>query len=475
MSTSTPAAPCLQVPLTEALQRFELFRGFSEEDLQWFVDHASDELFEEGALLVRDGDEADAMTIIVEGQIRFQSSAPDSPVMIVRPGIATGLLPYSRLQRYSGNAYALTRLRIARVHRDKFDDMLHALPEMAPRLVALMADRIREATRLREQHEKLKALGKLAAGLAHELNNPASAAQRSADDLQRWVILLRDSNQALAASGFDARQFQCLLDIEHAMINDSSASPRLGSVERSDTEEKLAAWLVRCGIARGWEFAPIFVEAGVQRESLMEIIDCFSEFAREPAIARLASSLAIDRITKGIQASTRQISDLVQTVKSYSFVDQVPEQEIDVAAGIENTLAIFSHRLRNGIEVVRQYDDNLPRITANGPELNQVWTQLIDNALDAMDDSGTLKIRTDSEPRMILVEIGDTGKGIPPEIADRIFDPFFTTKDVGSGRGLGLDLVFRIVQKHRGDVRFTSRPGDTSFQVRLPMQNIGAF
>src|SRR5690349_24464107 len=156
MSTFTPAAPCLQVPLAEALQRFELFRDLTDRDLQWFVEHASDEVFEEGALLVRDGDEADAMSIIVEGQIRFQSSMPDSPVMIVRPGIATGLLPYSRLQRYSGNAYALTRLRVARVHRDKFDDMLRVVPAMAPRLVALMADRIRESTRLLEQHEKLK-------------------------------------------------------------------------------------------------------------------------------------------------------------------------------------------------------------------------------------------------------------------------------------------------------------------------------
>jgi signal transduction histidine kinase len=473
--TSTSAVFCTQIPLAEALRPFELFRGLTDEELQWFVDHASDELFEEGALLVRDGDEADAMSIIVEGQIRFQSSAPDSPVMIVRPGIATGLLPYSRLQRYTGNAYALTRLRVARVHRDKFRDMLRHIPEMAPRLVALMSDRIREATRLVEQHEKLKALGKLAAGLAHELNNPASAAQRSAEDLQHWVALLRDSNQALATIGFDARQFQCLLEIEHSMLEVSSPAPQLGSVERSDREETLVAWLVKCGVTRGWEFAPVFVEAGVQKECLMEIIECFSDLAREPAIARLASSLAIDRITKGIQASTRQISDLVQTVKGYSFVDQAPEQEIDVVAGLENTLMIFSHRLRNGIGVVRQYDDALPRITANGPELNLVWTHLIDNAIDAMGDHGTLRLRTDSEPRMVLVEIADTGKGIPPEITDRIFDPFFTTKDVGSGRGLGLDMVFRIVQKHRGDVRFTSRPGDTNFQVRLPMQNIGAF
>lgn len=475
MFTPTPAVLCTQVPLADALRRFELFRDLTPEELQWFTDNASDEVFEEGSLLVRDGDEADSMTIIVEGQIRFQSSIPDSPVMIVHPGLATGLLPYSRLQRYTGTAYALTRLRAARVHRDKFPEMLRHIPELAPRLVAVMSDRIREATRLHEQHEKLRALGKLAAGLAHELNNPASAAQRSAEDLQQWVILLRDSNQALAAIGFDARQFQCLLEIEHTMLEGASSSPRLESVERSDNEEHLAAWLVSCGVSRGWEFAPVFVEAGVARECLMEVVDCFSDTAREPAIARLASSLAIDRITKGIQASTRQISELVQTVKGYSFVDQAPEQEIDINEGIENTLTVFSHRLRNGVAVVRQYDHTLPRITANGPELNQAWTHLIDNALDAMDGEGILRIRTDCEPRMVLVEISDTGKGIPQEIADRVFDPFFTTKDVGSGRGLGLDLVFRIVQKHRGDIRFTSRPGDTNFQVRLPMQNIGAF
>jgi signal transduction histidine kinase len=475
MSTSISAALCMEAPLAEALRRFELFRDLTNEELQWFVEHASDEVFEEGALLVQEGDEADAMSIIVEGQIRFQSSMRDSPVMIVRPGIATGLLPYSRLQRYAGNAYALTRLRVARVHRDKFPDMLRQVPQIAPRLVAVMSDRIREATRLREQHEKLKALGKLAAGLAHELNNPASAALRSAEDLQQWVILLRDSNQELAASGFDARQFQCLLEIEHTMLKDAATTPKLESVERSDTEETLAAWLVECGVKRGWEFAPVFVEAGVERACLAEVVDCFSDSAREPAIARLASSLAIDRITKGIQTSTRQISELVETVKGYSFVDQAPEQEIDLNAGLDNTLMLFSHRLRNGIEVVRQYDETLPRITANGPELNQVWTHLIDNALDAMGDEGTLHIRTDCEPQMVLVEIGDTGKGIPPEIEDRIFDPFFTTKDVGAGRGLGLDLAFRIVQKHRGDIRFTSRPGDTNFQVRLPMQNIGAF
>jgi signal transduction histidine kinase len=180
-------------------------------------------------------------------------------------------------------------------------------------------------------------------------------------------------------------------------------------------------------------------------------------------------------LTKGIQASTEQITELVRTVKSYSFVDQATEQEIDIETGIENTLSIFSHRLRNGISVIREFDDCLPRVTANGSELNQVWTNLIDNALDSMDGSGTLRVKTACESGMVLVEIADTGRGIPREIQDRIFDPFFTTKDVGAGRGLGLDVVFRIVQKHRGDIRFTSQVGETVFQVRLPTHMVGAF
>jgi signal transduction histidine kinase len=343
------------------------------------------------------------------------------------------------------------------------------------RLVAIMSDRIRENTRLIEQREKLNALGKLAAGLAHELNNPASAAQRSAEDLRRWVSLLRDSNQELAASGFTASQFQCLLDIERAMANCADEAPAVDAVERSDREESLAGWLLRNGVTRAWEFAPVFVDAGVSQESLTELADCFTEAALQPAIARLAASLAIDRLTRGIQTSTQQISELVRAVKGYSFVDQAPHQEVDINGGLENTLSVFNHRLRNGIDVKRSYDETLPRITANGVELNQMWTNLIDNSIDAMNPGGTLGVRTEREPGMALVQISDTGSGIPPEIKERIFDPFFTTKDVGAGRGLGLDLVYRIVQKHRGDIQFTSKPGETIFQVRLPIQNIGAF
>lgn len=471
--------PVTQISLCTALRRLELFSDLTDDELEWFVDHAEDQCFAEGAQLVHEGDEADSMTIMLEGQLRFQSAEIGAPVMIARKGMATGLLPFSRLKRYTGNAFAITPLRVARVHRDNFDSMLKRIPRLAPRLVGVLLDRVRESTRVLEQREKLKALGKLAAGLAHELNNPASAAHSSAEDLRRWFTLLRDSNQELAAVGFTVTQFQCLMEFERDMIRSSARYVDIDSIERSDREEALSAWLRERSQQRGWEFAPVFIDAGVGKEKLSEVIECFSESAREAAIARLAASLAIERLTKGIQASTNQISELVQAVKGYSFVDQVPNQEVDIVGGIEDTLSMFNYRLRRGIDVVRRYDETVPRINANGPELNLVWTHLIDNALDAMNGvpnpKGTLGVRTGCEAGMALVEIADTGPGIPPEIRERVFDPFFTTKDVGSGRGLGLDLVYRIVQKHSGDIRFTSKPGETVFQVRLPLQNIGAF
>lgn len=474
MSSPATTVSAFEAPLAEALRQFPLFADLSEHQMQWFVGHSKDETFEEGTKVVSEGQDADFMTIVIAGQLRYQSSPPDSAVFIARQGTATGLLPFSRLKKYVGTGYAITRLRVATIHRVWFSEMLLEIPQLSQRLVSIMADRIRERVRMEEQREKLRALGKLAAGLAHELNNPASAAQRSAYDLQQWIQMLRDSNQALAECGLDAGQFKCLLDVERDVLR--TVKPRnLDALERSDREEALSVWLRTVAVRDGWELAPVFVDAGITRERLAEIIECFVAAAAGPVLKRLASSLAIDRSTKGIQASTEQIAELVRTVKSYSFVDQATEQEIDIETGIENTLSIFSHRLRNGVSVIRDFDDSLPRVTANGSELNQVWTNLIDNALDSMEGSGTLRVKTACEPGMVLVEITDSGRGIPREIQDRIFDPFFTTKDVGAGRGLGLDAVFRILQKHRGDIRFTSQVGETVFQVRLPTHMVGAF
>jgi signal transduction histidine kinase len=476
MSSAVTTVSASEAPLADALRSFPLFEDLTEEQMEWFVNHASDQSYELGTLVVREGQEADSMTIVVEGELRYQSAPPESTVFIARRGTTTGLLPFSRLKKYIGSGYALTRLRVAILHRDLFGEMLSRIPQLSQRLVAVMSDRIRERTRAEEQREKLKALGKLAAGLAHELNNPASAAQRASYDLQEWVRILRESNQTLAECGFDASQYKCLLEMERDVLNDATSQhDALESVERSDQEESFSAWLRRAGVSRGWELSAVFVEGGISTERLTSITDCFIPAAKDAVTKRIAASVAIDQLTRGIQSSTERITELIRAVKGYSFVDQATEQEVDIESGIENTLSILSHRLHHGISVEREYGDCLPRVMANGSELNQVWTNLIDNALDAMEDGGTLRIKTACEPGMGLVEIADNGKGIPREIQDRIFDPFFTTKDVGAGRGLGLDIVFRILQKHRGDIRFSSQPGETVFQVRLPIHGGVAF
>jgi signal transduction histidine kinase len=474
MATST--TPVSQVPLAQALSQFELFKDLTEAEMQWFIQHASDEWYEEGTQVVRQGDPADAMTVIVEGMLRFQMKDPGSPAMFARPGQATGLLPYSRLRNYNGNAYAIQPLRIARIHRDLFPEMMQRIPELGPRLVGVMSDRIRETVRLSERRATMKALGKLAAGLAHELNNPASAAQRSAHDLRHWFKMMQESNQFLAERGFDATQFQCLLEIERELIRQVDHRRFLETLERSDNEESLAQWLRSRGVERAWECAPFFVEAAATTKRLSEIAECFAPATREAVFTRIAATLAIDRITTGIQATTQQMSELVRAVKEYSFVDQAPEQDVDIESGIENTLSVLNHRLRRGVALTREYDGRLPRIQGSGSELNQVWTHLIDNALDAMNGGGgTLRIRTACEAGMILVQITDSGTGISPDIRDRIFDPFFTTKEVGMGRGLGLDVAFRVVQMHRGDIQFISKPGETTFEVRLPTNPMTAF
>ena len=475
MSTPTISLFGVRPPLAELLPKFELFTDLASEELRWFVEHVSDLEFEEGTLLAREGEEVVHMNFIVEGELRYQSSQPGWPVFMARAGQATGVLPFSRLRRYAGNAYSTTRLRVAQLHRDLFPDLLREIPLLVPRLVAIMSDRIRENTRLVEQREKLAALGKLAAGLAHELNNPASATQRSAYDLRQWTIRLRDSNQALADQGFDANQFRCLLEIERIMLRLRHEAPALGSLERSDRDETLSAWLKGLNVARPWELAPVFVDAGVDIARLADVAACFSPESVEAVFTRLAAALTIEALIDGIGSSADQISDLVNAVKGYSFVDQAPAQEVDIQSGLEDTVSILAHRLHRGITVIRDYDESLPRIPAYGSELNQVWTNLIENALDAMNGSGELRIRATQEAGMALVEICDSGRGIPPDVKDRVFDPFFTTKDVGAGRGLGLDTAFRIVQRHRGDMRFTSRPGDTCFQVRLPLHAANAF
>ena len=345
--------------------------------------------------------------------------------------------------------------------------MLRRLPELGPRLVGIMADRVRENTRADQQRDKLMALGKLSAGLAHELNNPAAAARRAAADLRLAFESARNARLHLDGRGISTEEHVYLAKMECDWAK-NHPTVALDSLDRSDRVDEITNWLEKHRVPEPWNLAASLVDASCDIATLEELAARFNAEALVDVLNRLTAAFTIARLTDEVENSTARISELVRAIKEYSWMDQAPETEVDVHGGIESTLIMLGYRLKQGVNVTRQYDRNAPRVCASGSELNQVWTNLIDNAIDAMNGKGELRIRTASEYDRVLVEIGDNGPGIPPEIRDQIFDPFFTTKPVGEGTGLGLDTVWRIVQKHRGEIRVESQPGDTRFQVRLP-------
>jgi signal transduction histidine kinase len=461
------SAPIAGESLEAALRKIPTFSDLTGEQMGWLTTRLSDERCPAGALLAKQGDPADHMNILLEGTMRYQ--AMDGHFFLVDPGTVTGLLPYSRLTQYRGNVTSLGPVRVARLHKQHFTEMLYRIPSIGSRLVSIMADRIRNSTYQDLQHEKLAAVGKLSAGLAHELNNPAAAARQASADLRTWVQEARSASLELISKGINEEQTRCLTGLEQRALLRMSEGEPLDTVERSDREDVVAAWLKRNEIGRSWEFAPVLVDAGIDIEWLDDTASYYPQSLLSAVIRRLAAALNLDRCLGVIDVSTKHISMLVNSVKEYTYMDQAPVQEIDLHRGIENTLDILNHCIAPSVRVIREYDHTIPRIQAFGSELNQAWTNLIENALEAMEDRGTLTIRTRLEVDVALVEIIDTGKGIPEEIQSRVFEPFFSTKQVGEGTGLGLDMVYRIVQRHRGDIKFDSRPGHTCFQVRLPL------
>jgi len=454
--------------LQGALRKIPIFADLSEEQLDWFVSKSEDVRAASGEIVVHAGEPADVLVVLVEGEMRGRR--PDSSVYIVRAGQVTGMLPFSRLTVFPVSFHAFGPTRLVRFPKDRFPEMMERIPQLTPRLVGVLADRIREVTRVDQQRDKLMALGKLSAGLAHELNNPASAARRAAEGLRQRMHDLRAANAKLDRLGVSPEQRSFLAEFEEQVIEKLTSVPSLDSLVQSDLEDSLMAWLEQHDIPQASRFAAGLVEANVKQDALERLFHRFDAGVRQDALARIVAALSAERLTREIEGATGRISELVRAVKEYSYMDQLPQQEIDVHQGIENTLTMLKFRLKKGVTIRREYDKTLPQIFAHGSELNQVWTNLIDNAIDAMGGKGELRIRTSLELDRVLVEIIDNGPGIPEEAKAHIFEPFFTTKEVGEGTGLGLDTVYRIVQSHHGEVRFESKPGVTDFQVRLPLR-----
>jgi signal transduction histidine kinase len=467
------------VTTLEELRQVSLFEGLTDEKLREVLEEGSEHFIPAGEVGGREGEAVDHLFVILEGEFRWSKKVDGGEVVMNTYGSGEFFaeVPLLLGKPFLATWRALTDSRVFALPNETFRRMLTTYPSFSNTVLEMMAQRIQVLYSVAQQRERLSSLGTLAAGLAHELNNPSSASRRAArrlrDSLENRRSLGMRLSLAAAHGEIDPVQLDALERIVQEALGRDDA-PALSSFERSDLEDEVAIWLEKRGVEEAWELSPTLVEAGLGIADLRLVESTVPPVMLADAMRYLEAVLGAARLVDEIEASSMRISNLVATMEGYSYMDRAPTQEVDVNEGLEDTLAILRYRLA-GIEVERDYDESLPRITAHGSELNQVWTNLIDNAVDAVadgDKTGRIRLRTTHERDRLLVEISDNGPGIPEEIQDHIFEPFFTTKDVGKGAGFGLDVSYRIVVgRHGGDIRIVSKPGDTRFQVRLPMES----
>jgi signal transduction histidine kinase len=474
-TVAPPASPTPVEAIANALERVSPLHGLPFEDRLWLARNGEEVIAQAGDVLFEEGAPADRMILILKGEIhvRRQHGGPMA-LFIGRAGQMTGLLPFSRMTSYGGQGYAISPVWALLLHKSQFPAMLAAIPSMANRVVTTLLDRVREVTRMEQQAEKLTALGKLAGNLAHELNNPASAAQRAASSLVTELRANRQNRFKLVNLCLTEEQIRGIEEWEQRIFDRASHHVPQDAGAIITREESMRKWLSDLPCGEAWDVAAQLADQGVTTADLDALRSILEPREACVALQFFARYLRSTRSVDTLLNSTARIFDLISAVKAYSYMDRAPILEVDVAAGLDATVQMLQSRMSN-VQVERDYQPDLPHISAYGSELNQVWTALIENALDALGNQGLLRLTCRLEGEMLLVEIWDTGPGIPSELQDRIFEPFFTTKAPGQGLGLGLDNAMRIVRKHRGHLSVRSEPGSTCFRVRLPLDQLQAY
>ncbi len=464
--------------IRDELKTLFLFEALTDEQLDWLARHGRVEEFPPGGTVFAEGEPAEGFYVLLSGTLALSRRVQQDDVETARTdqrGAYMGATQaYLRddpgvVRTYQASMRAISDCTFFVLSAEDFGTMMRDWFPMAIHLLEGLFFGMRNSQAVIGERQRLAALGSLASGLMHELNNPAAATVRATAALRERVAGMRQKLGMLADGRIQAEQLRALTQVVEPILERAAKAPELSPMQASDREDELDDWLDERGITSGWDLAPIFVTGGIDVTCLADVADRIAPELLELSLRWIGYSLETEQLMSDIEDAGNRIASLVTAAKQYSHLDRASHQWIDVHEGLKSTLVMLTHKL-HGIEVVKEFDRSLPQIPAHPAELNQVWTNLIDNAAQAMNGEGTLTVRTARDGDRVLVEIADTGPGIPPELRQRVFEPFFTTKPVGEGTGLGLDISYRIVVNgHGGDISVRSQPGNTRFQVRLPL------
>jgi signal transduction histidine kinase len=457
--------------IVDATYQIALFEGISDSELEWLIANSQIIHLNNGDYFTKEGDLDVRFAIVLEGEMQVSRLLHGTAVVVgtTPRGITCGQLNLLNETPAEQTVQAIMPTAVMVFEPNAFHAIFSACPKVGSRILRIAAERMAMFLSQETQQQKMAALGKLSAGLAHELNNPAAAARRGTQSLRELLPALPAETIALNACYFSREQMDALSQLQQSLIVRASQPPALNPLDRGDHEEAIGNWLDENNVSGAWEIAPVLANVGFRLDELYELSDQMGAQFTPQVVAWLAHTLSAAELLLSVEQSTKRISDLVGAIKEYTYMDRARVvDEVDLERSLETTLQVLNHKLKN-IRVIRDYDATLPRVTGNGGDLNQVWTNLIDNASDAMKGEGTLQIITRNEAEFAMVEIADSGSGIPPEILPHIFTPFFTTKGVGAGTGLGLDISYRIIQQHNATIEVQSVPGRTRFIVRIPV------